>query len=255
MYSDNGTTFQGADKDIAQSFRAATRDTNFLNKLATDQISWKFIPPAAPHFGGLWEAGVRSTKHHMKRVIGSHTLTFEEFTTILCQIEACLNSRPLAPASDHVDDYSAITPGHFLIGSALNAVPAPTLLDVRENRLSRWQLLRQLSESFWRAWSADYLHTLQQRPKWRISTNLAKPGRIVLIKNSLAPPTKWNLGRILRCHPGHDGISRVVTVRTAQGEYKRPITQLCFLPVEINNEEAELNSSAGGNKENLNGTS
>lgn len=119
------------------------------NVTIADNISWHFIPPSAPHFGGLWEAGVKSVKHHLRRVIGDHTLSFEEFSTLLCQIEACLNSRPIAPLSDSLDDFQALTPGHFLIGSALNLAPEPSLLTLNENRLSRWQLVRQLSERFW----------------------------------------------------------------------------------------------------------
>jgi len=98
MYSDNGTTFVGANKDLTTAYRAALRDSNFLSKTASDNKSWHFLPPSAPHFGGLWEAGVRSVKHHLRRVLGDKTLTYEEFSTILCQVEACLNSRPLNSA-------------------------------------------------------------------------------------------------------------------------------------------------------------
>ncbi|XP_076284390.1 uncharacterized protein LOC143210944 [Lasioglossum baleicum] len=237
MYSDNGTTFQGADKEVTAVFRAATRDPNLLNKLASDQVKWHFIPPSAPHFGGLWEAGIRSMKYHLKRVIGSHTLTFEELTTVLCQIEACMNSRPIAPCSENLEDYTALTPGHFLIGTAITTTPAVTLLDVHDSRLTRWQLLKKLSESIWKAWSNDYLHSLQQRAKWRTASHLAKVGRVVLLRNALAPPCKWELARIVKCHPGSDNITRVVTIRTASAEYKRPIVKLCFLPVDLNTSE------------------
>lgn len=116
MYSDNGTTFIGANREMTIAYRAAVRDPNFLNVTAADKVEWKFIPPSAPHFGGLWEAGVRSVKFHLRRVLGNHLLTFEEFSTLLCRIEACLNSRPIAPQSDTLDE--CLTPGHFLIGSA-----------------------------------------------------------------------------------------------------------------------------------------
>lgn len=66
MYSDNGTTFQGANRELVASYHAAMRNPDFLNKLAVDRVTWRFLPPAAPHFGGLWEAGVRSIKHHLK---------------------------------------------------------------------------------------------------------------------------------------------------------------------------------------------
>lgn len=115
MYSDNGTTFVGADKELRSAYNAALRDQNFLNSTASDNITWHFLPPFASHFGGLWEASVKSVKHHIRRVLRNQTLTFEEFTTHLCRIEACLNSRPLVPLKDTVDDYETLTPDHFLL--------------------------------------------------------------------------------------------------------------------------------------------
>jgi len=234
IYSDNGTTFVGADREMASAFRAALRDPNFQNRTAADNVCWHFIPPAAPHFGGLWEAGVRSVKHHLRRMVGAHKLTFEEMSTLLCGIEACLNSRPLAPLSDALDDYEPLTPGHFLIGGALTARPEPSPLDLNENRLTRWQLVRQLTERFWKVWQSDYVNTLQQRAKWRRKlTPDIRVGQLVLLRNSLLPPCKWELGRIIICHSGSDGLTRVVTVKTATSEYKRPLSRLCLLPVDI----------------------
>lgn len=160
MYSDNGTTFQGADKELTESYYTAILNADFRNQLITDKISWNFIPSSAPHFGGLWEAGVKSIKYHLLRSIGSHRLTFEEMTTLLCRIEACLNSRPLSAISDCYDDYQPLTPSHFLTGSALTALPEPSILNLSENRLSRWQLLQHVAENLWKSWKNDYLHTL-----------------------------------------------------------------------------------------------
>ncbi|XP_076301717.1 uncharacterized protein LOC143219725 [Lasioglossum baleicum] len=163
VYSDNGTTFVGGCRELAAAYRAAVRDPNFLNKTAADGTTWHFIPPSAPHFGGLWEAGVKSVKHHLRRILGERMLTFEEFSTLLCAIEACLNSRPLAPLTDTLDDYEVLTPGHFLVGSTLTVPPQPSYLEIGENRLSRWQLIRHTAERFWRLWQDDYINTLQQR--------------------------------------------------------------------------------------------
>lgn len=177
---------------------------------------------------------MRSVKHHLRRVVGAHTMTFEEFTILLCNIEACLNSRPLAPLTDAVDDYKPLTSGHFLIGSALTAIPEPSLLNLNENRLSRWQIVRQLTERFWKLWQSDYINTLQQRVKWqRITKNLVRVGQLVLIQNPLLPPCKWELGRVIKCHAGSDGLVRVITVKTASSEYKRPLVKLCLLPIDI----------------------
>ncbi|XP_070531355.1 uncharacterized protein [Cardiocondyla obscurior] len=149
VYSDCGTNFAGAEAELREMFRASSREAQRIHRaLAEEHISWRFNPPAAPHFGGLWEAAVKSAKHHLRRVVGSATLTFEEMTTLVAGIEACLNSRPLAPLSDDPDDISALTPGHFLVGSAPLAVPEPTLLDVPSGRLSRWQLVVQMRDHF-----------------------------------------------------------------------------------------------------------
>ncbi|KMQ88133.1 hypothetical protein RF55_12431 [Lasius niger] len=133
--------------------------------MANNRTQWPFNPPAASHFGGLWEAVVKSAKHHLRRVIGNATLTFEEMTTLLTQIEACLNSRPLSPLTDDPEDLTALTPGHLLIGTALTAVPEPFLQDVSANRLSRWQLLQQMQDQFWSCWKLEYLQSLISRPK------------------------------------------------------------------------------------------
>ncbi|XP_071651748.1 uncharacterized protein [Temnothorax longispinosus] len=168
-------------------------------------------------------------------------MTFEEFSTLLCNIEACLNSRPLAPLTDSADDCEPLTPGHFLIGSALTASPEPSLLNVKENRLSRWQLVRQLTERFWKSWQTDYVNTLQQRAKWRrVVTDGVRVGRLVLIQNPALPPCKWELGRITHCHAGQDGLVRVVTVKTASSEYKRPIGKLCLLPIDLEHSDNQM---------------
>ncbi|XP_011635474.1 uncharacterized protein LOC105426098 [Pogonomyrmex barbatus] len=120
LYSDNAKNFRGVDQELRSMWKAIQSDPCVLNKLAFESIQWKFIPPSAPHFGGLWEAGVRSVKFHLKRIVRNYTLTFEEMTTLLCKIEACLNSRPLALFSDDYEDYSALTPAHFLIGTVSN---------------------------------------------------------------------------------------------------------------------------------------
>ncbi|XP_046143431.1 uncharacterized protein LOC123988237 [Osmia bicornis bicornis] len=230
LYSDCGTNFQGADAQLKKQFKDSTRENQDIAALlAKDGTQWHFNPPAASHMGGKWEAVVKSLKFHLKRTIGDALLTFEESITLLAQIEAILNSRPLEPLSDDPDDVSALSPGHFLIGSPLNAVPEPTLLDVAVNRLSRWQFLQQRLQQFWRLWSTQYLQRLLAISKWHHPSNEIKVGSLVLIIDERLPPGKCPMARALSLMPGKDGLTRAVTLKTATTTLTRPIVKLALL--------------------------
>lgn len=75
--------------------------------------------------GGLWEAAVKSFKIHFKKVAGANRFTFEQFSTVLTRIEGVLNSRPISAFSEDPADITALTPGHFIKGSPLIALPEP----------------------------------------------------------------------------------------------------------------------------------
>lgn len=221
IFSDCGTNFVGAARELSQFIREATE---------SEKIEWSFNPPSAPHFGGLWESGIKAVKTHLIRVVGNQILTYEEFYTVLVQIEAVLNSRPLCPLSSDPSDLSVLTPGHFLTLEPLTSFPDPDLTNLNISRLNRWQLVQRLHQDFWKRWHAEYLQTLQQRNKWAKDTKAIEPGMLVLIKNEQTPPLYWRLGRVVQTHPGHDGICRTATVKTTQGLLQRPVVKLCPLP-------------------------
>lgn len=235
LYSDNGTNFVGASRTLRkESTHFINVSADLLDDISKQGSEWHFIPPASPHFGGLWEAGIKSIKHHLKRVVGDSTLTFEELSTVLYQIEACLNSRPLCPTTSDPTDDSVLTPGHFLIGNALLAPPESLAQTICVNSLTRWQLVQKMRNDFWRRWQREYLTRMQQRPKWvSKSSNLEKDDLVLLMEDNL-PPTRWALGRILETHPGRDGLVRVATLRCQGSIIKRPIAKLSLLPLSHN---------------------
>ncbi|GFT28223.1 integrase catalytic domain-containing protein [Trichonephila clavipes] len=147
IYCDNGTTFVGARRKLQEIFKFASKlneNEHFCYFLSQVNIEWHFSPPVSPHFGGLWEAGVKSIKYHLKRVIGNTNLTFEEFSTLLTQVEAILNSRPLVSldCDNDPDSLNILTPSHFLIGEVITSSPEHTNDDKLSLR-SRWDIVQK----------------------------------------------------------------------------------------------------------------
>lgn len=144
LFADNATTFQGASNE-QQQIHSTWRKLGTKN----DTTQWKFIPPSAPHMGGLHEAAVKSAKAHLKRVIGAQQLTFEQLATLLAQVEACLNSRPLHALSDDANDSLALTPAHFLIGESIVAPLSRDYSCIAANRLKSFELMTKMAQEFW----------------------------------------------------------------------------------------------------------
>ncbi|XP_018360090.1 PREDICTED: uncharacterized protein LOC108759242 [Trachymyrmex cornetzi] len=105
-------------------------------------------------------------------------------------------------------------------------------VDVSDKYLSHWQHLQKMRQDFWRRWQTEYLTEQQRRSKWFRGTTALTKGTLVLLKDERLPPLQWHVGRITEEHPVADGVTRVVTVRTAQGQFKRASRSLCPLPME-----------------------
>lgn len=167
LHSDNGTTFVGANAELRSLFEFLKENNpDIADSAANCNIDWSFIPPNAPEMGGLWEAAVKSFKNLFRRVVGRQLLSRKELKTLIVEVEACLNSRPLAYISRDANDLAPITPGHFLIGRPLVALPSSsTVQSKRPSLYNRWSLVQDMVNQFWKRWSSEYLHTLQQRGK------------------------------------------------------------------------------------------
>ncbi|UYV76911.1 K02A2.6-like, partial [Cordylochernes scorpioides] len=203
IFTDNATNFKGA-KNILNNIHQLVKDSSIQSYVANEHITWHFIPPSAPNFGGIWEAGIKSLKYHLLRCLKSAVLNFEELNTLTSQIEACLNSRPLYPMSSDPNDFNPLTPGHFLIGRPLTTLPEPSY-HPNDNYLTRWKLIQKARDVFWQRWSREYLNNLQQRSKWIKPSSNLKVGDLVLVKDFPMPSLQWSLGRITKVSPGADG--------------------------------------------------
>lgn len=201
MFSDNATNFVGADREIQESLdqALAQADSSLGSLLLSRKIEWSTIPARAPHFGG-WESSVKLMKYHMKRVLGEIRLCFEDFNTLVTEIEAIVNSRPVWSIPTRPDEYEPLTPGHFLISKSLVTLPEPGIGHVPINKLSHYQFLQRIRNDFWQLWSREYIHTLQVRKKWKTTQPNVRPGQIVLVSEDNESPTCWSLGRVTKIH-------------------------------------------------------
>lgn len=231
LYSDNGTNFVGADREMKEMFNNAKSSLpeEIAALLTLENTKWHFVPPHSPNFGGLWESGVRSTKTHLRKVVGNSTLTYEEMSTVLAQVEACLNSRPMTLLSDDPDDPLPLTPGHFLVGEPLLNIADDGHTNCNIQGLDRWRLTQKIVNDFWNRWYKEYLVNLNQRYKWNTKCIEPEINDIVILKEDNIPPTKWILGRIIEKHTGPDNITRVVSVKCKSGVLKRPMSKLCII--------------------------
>ena len=227
MYSDCGTNFKGACRELKEiQHWLKDNENEITSSLALRSVTWKFNPPSAPSFGGLWESCVKSTKTLLYRVIGNSILTWEEYTTVFNRIEAVLNSRPLCflPSSPN-DDMDYLSPGHFLVGGPILNFPE-CIIPENISLKCRWQRIRQMTQAFWKRWSNEYLHTLIQRSKWHDNIKNIDVGQVVMITKENTSPLSWPIGRVVSVHPSADGIVRVVSLKTNNGIKIRPVNKL-----------------------------
>ncbi|XP_037959196.1 uncharacterized protein LOC119688595 [Teleopsis dalmanni] len=235
IYCDNATNFVGANNKLAELKRMFFEKSNqvMLQTFCSNQfINFNFIPPRAPHFGGLWEAAVKSAKGHLYRTLSNTRFTFEELGTALIEIEAILNSRPITPHSCDPSDYEALTPAHFLIGGPLKTLSEPSPQYEAASLIDKWSRITAVKHHFWRRWSRDYLNELQIRTKWTEEQSNITEGALVIIHEDNMPPLRWLMGRIVHCIRGPDNLVRVVDVQTPKGVIRRPIHKLALLPIE-----------------------
>ena len=232
IWSDNGRNFLGSANLLRRLGLLSDSSHKVADQLSFKGITWKFIPPRAPHFGGLWEAAVKSAKRLLKINLRDHTPTLQTFSTISVRIEAILNSRPLVFQSGAPDDILVLTPAHFLVQRPLTALPDNPPPTVSTRLVPKWRFVSRVVTNLWKRWYKEYLSEMQTRQKWCTTARPAKIGDIVLISEDNTPPLSWPIGIIESLYPCADGVARVADVRSAAGSKRRPLVKLCPLPAD-----------------------
>ena len=245
--SDNVKTF----KATAQYLDAVFKDDLVQVHLAKLGVTWRFNLERAPWWGGAFERLVRSTKRCLKKVIGRAHLSLDELTTMLAEIEAVLNSRPLAYVSAD-DEEEPITPSHLIVGRWILSLPDDldqeydlddlefTLKDDQVAR--RVQHLNQVLNHFWKRWRSEYLsclrevHALASRKQKNNTNSPVSVGEVVIVRDEQLPCGLWKLGIVQEVLKGRDGLVRAAIIKISSPNrpcsiLKRPVQFL--YPLEI----------------------
>ena len=228
IISDQGRNFVGAKRELKNDWKTLHSNPNHLtNEMLSRGIKWKFNPPGASHFGGAWERLIRSVRKVLDALLDLQPLTDETLQTLMCEVEAILNNRPLTPVSADHRDLEPLTPNHILLMQGRPPVQMG-LYDANDLMGRKmWKQAQYLADQFWRRWRREYVPVLQTRPKpfLRSRQNLA-PGDVVLLVDNAVPRGQWSLGRIVQVRKSRDGLVRSVQVKTKNSLLFRPVTKL-----------------------------
>ena len=235
IYSDNATNLTGGRRELSElrELLLSQSTTDAVKEYCNDnKIQWTTIPARSPHFGGTWEAEVKQFKHYFYRSLSDTYMKIDELQTLVIGIEAVLNSRPLTPSSSSVEDFKALTPGHFLILKPLNLLPEPSWRSDNIHRLKNWQQIQYILCTLADRFKQLYFHQLQRRSKWQIPQANISAGTMVLLQDDNLPPTKWKLGRIVETYKGADGMVRSVSIQTSNSMMTRAVHRVAPLPID-----------------------
>jgi len=232
IISDNQSTFKKAERILQLSFGDyVSRKLNseaVQTFLAENCISWSYITERSPHRGAFYERLNRSLKEPLRKILGRARLNYTELYTVLTEIEASMNQRPLTYLGSDSRNLQAITPAYLAIGKALMTVPdIPEKADV--NISKRFRHLQTLLKHFWKRWSSEYLPTLTKRTRWQTEFEVPKEGDVCLITEENISRPSWTLGRIIQAIRSKDGLVRTYKLKTASGVLTRPIQRLHLL--------------------------
>lgn len=232
LCSDRGTNFIGACKELQFN----TSDQELTCYLDKQGCTWTFNTPYSSHMGGCWERLIGVARRILEGMLlrsDSNRLTHEVLTTLMAEVTAILNARPLIPVSTDPDNPYILTPAMILTQKMTPVTAPPGDFDYKDLHKKQWKQVQCLAESFWKRWRQEYLVTLQKRHKWTDDKPAIRVDDVVLMKDSQAKRNDWPMGLVVKTLPSKDNKVRKVEVKVVrQGTtktYIRPITELVFL--------------------------
>ena len=228
MRSDNGTNFVGAERELRVEIARWNQD-QIHNFLLQRSIKWTFNTPSASHQGGVWERQIRSARKILYALTSQQILDDERLSTLLCEVENVINSRPLTTVSSDPRDLNPITPNLLLLQRSCPTLPPGHFSDADNYCRRKWKQVQHMASEFWTRWRKEYLQTLQLRQKWNKTRQNLEVGDVCILTDNDMPRNLWKLGRVTKVFPDDKGLVRTVEIKTASSTVRRPINKLILL--------------------------
>ena len=235
--SDNGGNFVGAKNELKEAWdemdHAKISDFLKTENCDWDNVEWERNVPTASHAGGVWERQIRTVRSVLNSMLMSQpkSLDDESFVTLMTEVEAIVNSRPLTLEDVNDPESRPLAPANLLTMKSKVVMPPPGVFqeaDVYSRK--RWRAVQYMANQFWTRWRKEYLLSLQARSKWTDKKRNLMKGDVVLLKDEDVGRNKWPMGIVVDTFPGTDGLVRSVEVKVAAGSVlKRPVNKLVLL--------------------------
>ncbi|KAJ8000025.1 hypothetical protein DPEC_G00200530 [Dallia pectoralis] len=233
--SDCGTNFRGACKELKMLL--AEPDHPSLSRFLSDEgCTWIFNPPHSSHMGGAWERMIgisRRILDSMFTQVGPSRLTHELLSTLMAEVCAIVNARPLAPISSDPASPFLLTPAMILTQKVCTSHPPTGSFEDPALYRQQWRRVQHLANTFWTRWRREYLVTLQTRCKWQTSKPNIKEGDLVLLKDTQVKRNEWPMALVTKAFSSSDGKVRKLELKVTKGgtarTYFRPITEVVLL--------------------------
>ena len=217
IVSDNGTNLVGTNKELRESIQHWNKE-HIKDRLRQRKIQWDFNPATGSHHGGVFEREIRTIRKTLNSILNCQNikLSDDSLNTLLCEIEAIMNNRPLTEVTSDDDNAEALTPNHILLFNAGVTYP-PGLFSQDDLYVrQRWRQVQYLADLFWHRWRKEYLTGLQERQKWqKVQENIQVNDMVLVIENS-SPRNYWPLGRIMSVNSDKNGVVRSASVRISR---------------------------------------
>ncbi|XP_077862087.1 uncharacterized protein LOC144343438, partial [Saccoglossus kowalevskii] len=202
--------------------------------LAEQACEWIFNPPHASHFGGIWERQIGTVRRILNAMyvqLGKPQFSHDLLTTLMAEVSAIVNSRPITTVPSDSKDPVVSTP-NMIVTMKTSPVPPPPGEFSQKDLYSRnrWRRVQYLADQFWVRWKREFLQYRQARRKGNVIKPNINEGDIVLLREKDQSRNDWPLARVIKAYKSEDNQVRKVDVMVHRNDttriYQKPVVEL-----------------------------